>query len=754
MARSVILFKQRARRRIHSGIPGQVPSKCKMLITISNRLPVSVSKKGESLLFESSVGGLATGLAQFYKTSPSAWVGWPGISRSRINAREMNVIRNRLRKESCYPVHLTRYEVENYYHGFANKTIWPLFHYFPLYASYNKTYWTTYKSVNEKFASTVSRIIRPGDKIWVHDYHLLLLPKILRKRHPDATIGFFLHIPFPSFELFRLLPWREEILRGLLGADLIGFHTHSYARHFLQNVSQILDIEHSQWQIPIEKRTVKIDAFPMGIDFIRFATASSSLKIQREADNIRKKFPKQKIIVSVDRLDYTKGISNRLDAFALFLEQNSNWRKKVTLILIAVPSRTAVPVYAQLKRIIDELVGRINGRFGSLGWTPILYLYRALPFESLAAHYLAADVALVTPLRDGMNLIAKEYLAARHGSDGVLILSEMAGAAQELNDAILVNPNNSEQMADAIREALCMTPEAQLKRNHLMRRRVENYTVTRWAHHFLAELVRSKKNQKELQSQILDEKNRKSLLTSYRKAKKRLLLLDYDGSLVHFATKPKLAQPDQWLVKVLRRLSLDPRNMIVIASGRDAQVLEKWFGSLNLGLIAEHGALIKGPKGEWTEIESLRENWKYEVHGLLQDYADRTPGAFMEEKKYSLVWHYSKVDNALADFRTRELKSNLKPLIAGRGLEILEGNKVLEVHNAGVSKSRAALRFLQERKWDFILSLGDDRTDEDIFAVLPASAYSLRVGIEPTCARFNLEGIEASRRLLIELGTV
>jgi trehalose 6-phosphate synthase/phosphatase len=725
-----------------------------MLITISNRLPVSASKKGEVLLFESSVGGLATGLARFYKSSPSAWVGWPGIPRSKVDTREMNAIRNRLRKESCYPVHLTEYEIENYYHGFANKTIWPLFHYFPLYTSYNKTYWTTYQSVNEKFASVVSRIVRPGDKIWVHDYHLLLLPKMLRKRNPDATIGFFLHIPFPSFELFRLLPWREEILRGLLGADLIGFHTHSYAHHFLQSVSHILDIEHYQWQIPIEKRTVKIDAFPMGIDFMRFAAVSSSPNIQKQANKIRQRFPKQKIIISVDRLDYTKGISKRLEAFSIFLERNSDWRKKVTLILIAVPSRTAVSTYSQLKKGIDEFIGRINGRFGSIGWTPILYLYRALPFESLASYYLAADVALVTPLRDGMNLIAKEYMATRYRADGVLILSEMAGAARELNDAILVNPNNSEQIAEAIKEGLSMTLEEQVKRNQLMRRRIENYTVTRWARDFLAELVQSKKSQEELQSRILDERSRKSLLTKYRQAKERLLLLDYDGSLVHFATKSKLAQPDQQLVRALKKLSLDYRNMVVIVSGRDAQVLEKWFGKLNLGLIAEHGALIKSLKSEWTEIESLRENWKHEVHSLLQQYADRTPGAFLEEKKYSLVWHYRKVDNVLAGFRVKELKSDLKPLIADRGLEILEGNKVLEVHNAGVSKGRAALRFLQEREWDFILSLGDDRTDENVFAILPASAYSLKVGIESTSARFNLEGVDASRRLLNELASV
>jgi trehalose 6-phosphate synthase/phosphatase len=722
-----------------------------MLVIISNRLPISAVRKDNSLVFESSVGGLATGLSQFSRSSPSAWVGWPGISLATADSPEVREIRKRLLKDSCHPVFLSGYEVDNYYHGFSNRTIWPLFHYFPLHAAYSKTFWSAYRRVNEKFADEAARILRPGDKIWVHDYHLLLLPEMLRRRVPDATIGFFLHIPFPSYEIFRLIPWREELLRGLLGADLVGFHTFGYAYHFVESVSQILDVEHSQWQIPVENRAVKVDAFPMGIDFARFASAASLPKVREDLAKIVRRGGGRKIVLSVDRLDYTKGIPQRVEAFELFLERNPAWRDKVTLILIAVPSRTVVPAYARLKKDVDELVGRINGRFGAIGWTPIQYLCRALPFEALSAYYLAADAALITPLRDGMNLISKEYLAARTDGTGVLILSEMAGASRELNDAILVNPNNLDQIAEAIREALSIDRDAQVERNRLMRRRIESYTVLRWAHDFLAELARARKTREDSAARTLDEENRKELLKSYRKAKRRLLLLDYDGSLVSFVTKPELAKPDPELLTLLERLGNERGNLAVIVSGRDAQTLESWFGHLNLGLVAEHGALLKKPGGEWREIETLREDWKHEIRGLLQQYADRTPGAFVEEKKFSLVWHYRKANDALATFRAKELKADLRPMIADQNLEVLEGNKLVEVLNTGINKGRTVCRFLQESAWDFILSVGDDRTDEEVFAILPSSAFSLKIGPGPTSARFNLKSVEACRALLDEL---
>ncbi|MBN2199154.1 MAG: bifunctional alpha,alpha-trehalose-phosphate synthase (UDP-forming)/trehalose-phosphatase [Candidatus Aminicenantes bacterium] len=724
-----------------------------MLITISNRLPVSAVRRDNGLVFESSVGGLATGLAQFSKTHPCAWVGWPGIALAGSEGREGQEIRKRLAKDSCHPVFLSGYEIDNHYHGFSNRTIWPLFHYFPLNAAYSKTYWAAYKKVNEKFAEEAARLVRAGDQIWIHDYHLLLLPELLRRRAPEATIGFFLHIPFPSFEIFRLLPWREELLRGLLGADLVGFHTFSYAHHFLESVSQILDIEHDQWQIPVENRAVKVDAFPMGIDFERFASAASRLKVREDLARISKRGSGRKIVLSVDRLDYTKGIPQRLEAFELFLEKNAAWRDKVTLILIAVPSRTAVPAYARLKKEVDELVGRINGRFGSIGWVPIQYLYRALPFEALSAYYLAADVALVTPLRDGMNLIAKEYLAARTDGSGVLILSEMAGASRELNDAILVNPNNREQIAEAIREALTLESGEQFERNRLMRRRIESYTVQRWAQDFLSELRRARKIVEELAARTLDDENRRGLLTRYRRARKRLLLLDYDGSLVSFVQKPEMAKPDPGLLGLLEALGNERGNLVVIVSGRDAPTLDGWFGGLNVGLIAEHGALLKPPGEEWREIEMLRQEWKHEIRGLLQQYADRTPGAFVEEKKFSLVWHYRKANDALAAYRARELKADLRPMTSEQDLEILEGNKLLEVRNRGVNKGRAVSRFLEMADWDFLLSVGDDRTDEDVFAVLPPSAFSLKIGAGPTSARFTLKGVETCRALLGQLGS-
>ncbi len=722
-----------------------------MLITISNRLPFSVVKKDASISYVPSVGGLATGLAQFHKSAPSAWVGWPGISLSKINGKEQESIRARLKEESCHPIFLSGYEVENFYQGFANKTIWPLFHYFPLYTSYSKTHWASYRKVNEKFAEAAARIVRPGDTVWIHDYHLLLLPEMLRRLKPEASVGFFLHIPFPSFELFRLLPWREEILRGLLGADLVGFHTYSYGQHFLKSVSQILYIEHGQWQIPVENRIVRIDAFPMGIDFERFVSAVSIPRVRNELAKTKKQCSGRKIILSVDRLDYTKGIPQRLEAFELFLERNPRWREKVTFILLAVPSRTAVSTYAHLKREVDELVGRINGRFGTIGWVPIQYLYRYLPFESLTSYYLAADVMLVTPLRDGMNLIAKEYLAVRTEADGVLILSEMAGAAQELGDALLVNPNNTDTIAEAIKTALAMPREEQVKRNELMRKRIGNYTVSRWANEFLAGLAQAKKAQQVLQAHVLDEQNRNELLRNFRRAKRRLLLLDYDGSLVPFFPKPELAEPDEELAGLLKGLAADRRTCVVIVSGRDAPTLDNWFGRLNMGLIAEHGALLKKKGSGWQAVELIREDWKQEVRGLLEQYTDRTPGAFFEEKKYSLVWHYRNVNEERSSLRVRELKALLRPMIADMGIEILEGNKVLEVRTTGLNKGRAVFRVIQDGEWDFILSMGDDRTDEDVFAILPVGAYSIKVGLGQTAARFNIEGVEAARGLLSEL---
>jgi trehalose 6-phosphate synthase/phosphatase len=718
------------------------------LITISNRLPFSFGKKNGRLSLESSAGGLATGLRSFYKSRPSAWIGWPGLPAAKVTPEDEKQIVKNLAVESCRPVFLSGYEIEQYYHGFANKTIWPLFHYFPLYADYKKNFWTVYKRVNEKFCQAALEIAEPGDEIWIHDYHLLLLPVLIKDRLPKVSVGFFLHIPFPSFEIFRLLPWREEILRGMLGADLVGFHTFRYAHHFLDSIRHLLQYEHLNWLVNTGSRLVKVEAFPMGIDYERFHSAVAAPEVQGEIRRLRKRLTGRKVILSVDRLDYTKGIPQRLEAFELFLEKNPAFREKITLIMVAVPSRTAVETYARLKSQVDELVGRINGRYGTIGWIPIWYLYRFIPMKTLVAYYHAADVALVTPLRDGMNLIAKEYVATQTDQIGVLILSEMAGSAKELGDAILVNPNNHEEVAEAIAQALRMPEEEQRVRMENMQKRLRRFTVLRWADEFMAELQKTRKIQEELAERKLDEDTAKKIVGEFRRAKRALVFLDYDGTLVTFAARPEQAAPDEELKRLLRSLSRQANSHVVVISGRTRKTLEDWLGELDIGLIVEHGAWIKERGRAWILLEPAQDAWKKEVKEVLIQYVDRTPGASLEEKDYSLALHYRKVDAEIAPLRMREVKEDLLTIASELNLEVLEGDKVLEVRNPGINKGRAALRLLSGKDWDFILAVGDDRTDEDLFYVLPDSAYSIKVGVGPTRARYNLDNVAAVRSLL------
>ncbi|KPK90825.1 trehalose-6-phosphate synthase [bacterium SM23_31] len=722
------------------------------LLIVSNRLPVSAVKRGETLRIQPSAGGLATGMSSLLKKSyKGVWIGWPGIAVEKITVREKNEIKKYLDENNFYPVFLSQSYIEDYYSGFCNKTIWPLFHYFSENTIYDKNLWNIYNRVNKYFCDIIMKVVQPGDIVWIHDYHLMLLPQMLRKRCPNITIGFFLHIPFPSFEVFRLLPWRKNILEGLLGAELIGFHTYDYVRHFLDSVRNRLGYEHSLGQIIVGSRIVKVDTFPMGIDYDRFAHAVNDPDVKKEIEKNCKKLGDRKIILSIDRLDYTKGILQRLHSFDLFLNNHPEYREKVTLILVAVPSRTKVEQYRQLKRELDELISRINGKHGAIGWIPVCYLYCLLPFHSLTALYSISDVALITPIRDGMNLIAKEYIATKNDGKGVLILSEMAGAAQELCEAIIVNPNNIERIAESIHQALTMPVEDQIERNRTMQRRLQRYNVEKWAEDFIKTLYSVKKLEHELLAQKLNSQIREEIISNYCESKHRLILLDYDGTLTPFALKPEHAKPDKGILSLLQKLSRDSCNELVIISGRDKDTLEKWFGNLNISLSAEHGVWNKKKMGVWELSEPITNYWKDVIRLILELYMDRTPGSFIEEKSYSLAWHFRKSDPELASVRARELKESILHLTTNIGLSVLEGNKVIEIKNAGIHKGLAVLKRISHGKFDFILAAGDDWTDEDIFKVLPEHAYSIKVGLTPSKAKFKVDSVKETRELLKEM---
>ncbi len=721
---------------------------------MSNRLPVTVTEKRGELRFTESVGGLSKGLSAYldylknsqFIQSEYIWIGWPGISAN--DEKKKKIISKGLSRFNAYPVFISESEMEKFYHGFCNKTIWPLFHYFPSYAIFNEDYWRHYIKVNEIFCETLLKIIKPDDVIWIHDYHLMLLPKLIREKMPTASIGFFLHIPFSDFELFRMLPakWRRELLEGMLGADLVGFHTHDYTQYFLRSVLRILGHEHNMGTLVLEDRLVKVDTFPMGIDFQRFYNALNLKEVQKEVSHLREKLKDLKVILSIDRLDYTKGILNRLHAYEIFLERNPKWRGKVILLIVVVPSRIGVEHYKMMKSEIDRMVGNINGKFGKIDWTPILYQYRYLPFDSLTAVYSVSDVALITPLRDGMNLIAKEYIATKVDRTGVLVLSEMAGASYELGEAIIVNPNKPEEIASALTEALEMDENEKRRRIEIMQTRLKRYNVVKWADDFIQSLLSTKKEQGQFEAKMLGS-YKEELISSFQKANRRVVFLDYDGTLVPFAEYPHLAKPTEDILKILDPPSKDERNDVVVVSGRDKKTLESYFGMLNVGLIAEHGAWIKKKKGEWRTLKPLVTDFKSKILPLLELYVDRVPGSFIEEKEFSIVWHYRRANSELASIRVKELVDNLVNFTANMDVQILHGNKVVEIREAGVNKGTAALSYLEGIDFDFILAIGDDWTDEDLFKILPETAYSIRIGMAQSHAKFNLR----SHRDVIEL---
>jgi trehalose 6-phosphate synthase/phosphatase len=722
------------------------------LLIASNRLPVTIQKKKDKLYFNQSVGGLATGLGSFYKSFNSKWIGWCGITSEKVGLAEKKIIETKLAKEfSSYPVFLSKRDVELYYSEFCNKTLWPLLHGFTQYATYDRNSWKVYEKVNEIFANSILEIAEPEDTVWVHDYHLMLLPNLLRKKHPNMAIGFFLHTPFPSPDIFRLLPWREEILHGLLEADLLGFHTYNYVQNFLMTVRRLLGLNHTLGKIIVGNHLAKVDSFPIGIDYQLFADAETKPKVQASITKLSRRLGTTKKILSIDRLDYTKGVLHRLKGFDLFLNSYPGYKGKVTLVLVAVPSRTKVQRYQSLKRNVDELVGKINGDHGKVGWTPIQYMYHSLPFHSLLALYRISDVAMVTPLADGMNLIAKEYIATKTDGKGVLVLSEMAGAVEELREAITVNPNSIEEIAEALKKALSMPEEEQIRRNRTMQERLRSYNIKVWADDFMNSLSQIKKNQKELSAKELGGNIKTKIINDYLRSACRLIFLDYDGTLVPFAATPEAAKPDAELLTLLTSLAQDSKNEVVIISGRNKEALGAFFKDTKIGLVAEHGAWIRDEKGKWTTTGDFNTDWKEIVKPILERYKRRTPGALVEEKNFSLVWHYRRADPELAAVRVAELKETLYFLTANLKVEIAEGNKIVEVKNAGINKGRAAMNWIGRKQWDFMLAVGDDLTDEDLFRELPDSAYSIKVGLAPSRAKFRFKSQRDVRSLLKSL---
>jgi len=720
-------------------------------IIVSNRLPVKISESDGEYILSPSEGGLATGLGSIYKQNDNIWIGWPGLEITDDEHKKK--ITRQLKEQSLLPVFLSQEEISEYYEGFSNEVLWPVFHYYAsTYANYKESNWDFYKEVNEKFKQAVLNIAKPGDTIWVHDYQLMLLPSLIRNEQPDLSIGFFMHIPFPSYEMFRLIPWREELIHGILGADMIGFHTFDDVRHFINASTRILPVTSSANIITDGERSVVVESFPMGIDDKKYASLPADPEVKKDIKLIHDTFKDTKLVITIDRLDYSKGILQRLQAFEYLLEHYPEYKEKIALYMVVVPSRDTVPQYAQLRDQIDKRVGSINSVYRTMDWTPIHYYYRSLPIELLSALYYTADVCLVTPMRDGMNLVSKEYVASRINNDGVLILSEMAGASKELIDALIVNPNNTVEVADAIIQAINMPLEEQRRRMVQMRQMVSKFNISHWVKIYTDKLNEVRQFQRSMLTRYIGSATEQSIISRYAKTQKRIIFLDYDGTLVDFKSNIEQASPDEDLYNILSQLTEDPANHVVIISGRKHENLGDWFADQNIDLIAEHGAWFKKPHSSWHKLPGLSAQWKHDIMPVLETYVDRTPGTFIEEKSYSLVWHYRKAQKGLGELRAGELMNTLKYIANDKGLQLLPGDKVVEIKNMEINKGKAALTLVDGGdKYDFIMALGDDYTDEDVFKALPDSAVTIKIGSNLSAAKFYLRTPFEARRLLRSL---
>ncbi|MCJ8499020.1 bifunctional alpha,alpha-trehalose-phosphate synthase (UDP-forming)/trehalose-phosphatase [Desulfatitalea alkaliphila] len=709
------------------------------LINVSNRLPVTIANT-----IKPSSGGLVSALEGYRKTHDFMWVGWSGgpVDSPRRQRELAEELKSRF---GYHPLFISQQDIEAYYTGFSNSSLWPLLHYLPSYSRFDHNWFEAYKKVNFVFAENIAELAEKDALVWVHDYHLMLLPRLLHELRPDLRIGYFLHTPFPSYEIFRCHPNRQELLEGLLGADLIGFHTSGYLRHFRSTVLRLLGRESRINTIAGKGHDVTIGVYPISIPTDKFLQKMTSAAYSRHLEEYRRAYAGKKVVIGVERLDYTKGVPRRLEAIEAFLKRTG--RKDVVFIFINVPSRESVPAYQALRREIEHKVSRINGNFASIGNIPVHFIHQSVNFSRLCALYTLADVAMVTPLVDGMNLVAKEYLICKPDGDGVLILSEFAGAAQELPQASIVNPYDTAQMARALENALNRTPEERQKRLAPMRRRILRYNAQRWAGDFIADLAGVDKSvEKGAGARTIDPQYFPPLAAEGRWA----FFLDYDGTLSDLRKNPPDAYPSRRLHDLFDRMAHVPNLTVFLLSGRMREDMDQWFDGYGFHLIAEHGYYYRPPTSEtWAPvIPGIDLEWKERVLDILLQYSDTTPGSFVEQKAASLVWHYVNAEPEFGGWKAQQLVVELQEMLSNLPVRIHHGRKIVEVHSIFINKGVVCSQLKPSLLFDHALYAGDDETDETMFDHAGEGDLSIKVGPGDTAARYCVSSPQAMQQLL------
>jgi len=713
------------------------------IVVVSNRLPFTFTRTPNGIERTASVGGLVSALTPVLRKRGGTWVGWPGA-----DLRTDAPFATGGEPYQITPVNLSNSEVTGYYHGFSNRTLWPLMHSLSDRARFDSKDWKTYEAVNIRFAeaSAAEAARDNAGFVWVHDYQLMLTPARIRQELPGTGIGFFLHVPFPPYDIFRLLPWDRELLRGMLGADLIGFHVRSYAANFFDCVERSLGarVNRTDGLIEYGDRTTRVGAFPIGIDFDRFESHALAAPVQPETQ-------RERVVLGIDRLDYTKGIPERMRAFERMLELHPEHRERVVMLQLAVPSRSQVREYKELKREIDEVVGRINGRFATAAWSPIRYLYRSFDQRSLCSIYRDAEVALVTPLRDGMNLVAKEYVACQVADPGVLILSTLAGSAQTMREALHVNPYDIDGTAEAIHRALEMDEAERRSRIAALRRRERRDDIEAWVRTFLEAADHEREELRPIEDEDF-EKWLGDFLHGYQLA----LFLDYDGTLCPLQEHPSLAVLSPAMRSALTNCAQRPDTQVSVISGRALDDVRAMVGLPDVIYAGNHGLEMEGVNFPRFAHEDLvhYQHRAEELAGSLEKLA--VEGAWIEAKGPTLTYHYRAVPQQNRDGLIGEAKA----IIHGAGYQARDAHQAVEARPPiGWDKGHAVLQVLrsvQGPSWSEqvrVIYIGDDHTDEDAFRFLSGLAITFRVGSADThtAATRRLPNVDAVGRLLVWL---
>ena len=705
------------------------------LIFCSARLPFTVHKRQGRYALKETVGGVASAVGSVYQAYDSVWYGSLDLP-PRIQTSSKKSIQRLAQHHNCHTVLLKNEKLLKNAETFCQQTLWPLFHYRPESARFETQTWADYEAFNKAYFDAIRKQIKPTDTIWIHDYQLMLLPGLIRREFPDISIGFFLHTPFPSFEVFRLLPWRREILSGILGADLIGFHIYEYTRHFQSCLFRVLGLEAKLGSVVTGNRLVHTDSFSLGVDFNAFAQIRKSAAYEKAVDQLHGKTNGCQTVLSIDRMDPTRGIIEKIDTITELLDQHTKLRGKALFLLrtFGSASNEELRTYAKdVKAHIDAC----NKRFARKGWKPIIHQHADSNRTEMTALYNIADVLLVGSLRDGMNLIGKEYVAARQSDRGVIVLSEFAGGARELSEAILINPYDRKGSIAALAAALTMPSRRQAATFTRMKQRQQRNTALNWSVTFIECLRHIKTRQTTIQSHSFNQRAAHKVQTAYQSARKRLLLFDYNGTLVPVPKDGRTKPPPPALLELLQQLASVRQNHVAIITDNSRTLIDNWFHKHPVDLIACSDAAFRHD-GKWSEDPQLATAWQEDARPILERYVIRTPGSYIDEKRYALIWHFENAEKELGEVRSRELMEDLRSFAGMENLQVNEVGRLIEIRNAESHKASMLRNYLADSKHDFIFAVGDDQSNEAMFTVLPENAVTVRIGSTLTSAHYNM----------------